>query len=104
MAGEQNRSGGVMDQEQKKAQMELVFNAFRQEPKTMLQVSAETGIMRSNITRYVAWFRKRNKITEVERGTCPISKHRAVFLSTDPRHIHPDPQASLFQQKNPFPD
>lgn len=93
-----------MDQERKEAQMEIVFEAFRQEPKTMLQVSAETGIMRANITRYVAKWRKRNKIAEVKKGTCPISNHRAAFLSTDPRYMHPDPQIAMFNRKNPMPD
>ena len=93
-----------MDQKMREVQTKQVFEAFKVSPKTMLQVEAETGIMRANITRYVAEWRRRNKIAEVRTGTCPISKHQAAFLSTDPTYIHPDPQTSMFPQKNPMPD
>ena len=94
----------VMEQQKKEVQMERVFKAFKSKPKTMLMVESETGIMRSNITRYVAEWRKRNKIAEVKRATCPVSKHEAAFLSTDPKHIHPDPQTSVFPKKHRWPD
>lgn len=66
------------------AQMKRVFKAFAAEPKTMLQVSFETGILRANICRYVSEWRQEGKIQVIRFGLCPISKHRAGFYSTNP--------------------
>lgn len=57
--------------------------AFGKVPKTMLQVSIETGILRANICRYVATMRKRDAISIIYTGICPISKHRAGFYLSD---------------------
>lgn len=70
------------------AQMKRVFAAFYRQPKTMLMVSIETGILRANICRYVAEWEKENSIKVVRKGICPISKHRAGFYTTNP-HLFP---------------
>lgn len=65
-------------------QMKIVYNAFNDEvPKTMLQVSYETGIMRANICRYLAKWRKYNQIQLVKFGLCPITKWKAGFYTTN---------------------
>jgi hypothetical protein len=66
------------------AQKKRVFAAFYKQPKTMLMVSIETGILRANICRYVAEWEKENRICIVRKGICPISKHRAGFYTTNP--------------------
>ena len=66
------------------AQMKRVFAALYRQPKTMLMVSIETGILRANICRYVAEWEKENRICIVWKGICPISKHRAGFYTTNP--------------------
>ncbi len=66
------------------AQMKRVFAALYGQPKTMLMVSFETGILRANICRYVAQWKKENRIYLVRKGICPISKHRAGFYTTNP--------------------
>jgi hypothetical protein len=67
------------------AQMKRVFSALYRQPKTMLMVEVETGIMRSNICRYVAKWRKKNCIKIVKLGICQISKSTGVqFLTTNP--------------------
>lgn len=64
-------------------QMQRVFEAFYGQPKTMLMVSSETGILRANICRYIAEWEKQNYIGVVRKGICPISKHRAGFYTTN---------------------
>ena len=86
-----------MDSQTKKAQTEKTFKAFRERPKTMMEVSTETGILRSNICRYVATFRKHKKIVEVKKARCPITKHEATFFSTDPDYFPTETQPELFQ-------
>ncbi len=66
------------------AQMERAFTALYRQPKTMLMVSIETGILRANINRYVAEWQKKNCIRIVQKSICPISKHRAGFYTTNP--------------------
>lgn len=67
------------------AQMKRVFAALYRQPKTMLMVSIETGVMRSNITWFVREWRKQNSIKIVRKGICPISKRGGVqYLTTNP--------------------
>jgi hypothetical protein len=66
------------------AQMKRVFAAFRHKPSTMLMVSVETGILRANICRYVAEWKRQGRIHEAYQGLCSVSKHRAVYYTTDP--------------------
>jgi len=64
-------------------QMIRVFAALYRQPKTMLMVEVETGIMRSNICRYVAKWQKINSIHLLKQGLCKVSKHRAGYYTTD---------------------
>lgn len=66
------------------AQMKKVFRAFYNQPKTMLMVSVETGILRANICRYIAEWKKENRIAIYRKGICPLTKHRAGFYTTNP--------------------
>lgn len=77
------------------AQMKVVFAAFRKQPKTMLMVSIETGILRANICRYVSQWKRSFRISKVKEDFCPISKHRAGFYQVAPdlfSNINTDPQ------------
>jgi hypothetical protein len=65
-------------------QMKKVFTAFYSQPKTMLMVSVETGILRANICRHVAALRKENRVTVYRKGICPLTKCRAGFYTTNP--------------------
>lgn len=64
-------------------QYKQVRAAMSSAPKTMLQVSIETGILRANICRYVRDLKKYNAIRLTHFGLCPISKHRAGFYTTN---------------------
>ena len=63
-------------------QMKRVYKSFSERPKTMLQVATETNILRANLCRYIAKWKKQNKIELVKFGICPITKHRAGFYYT----------------------
>jgi len=66
------------------AQRERVYLALYKEPKTMLMVSVETGILRANICRFIAKWERCNTVEMVRKGICPISKRRAGFYTTNP--------------------
>ncbi len=81
----------------KDTQIPTVYKAFATEtPKTMLQVSIETGILRANICRYNSKFVKQDRMQLVKKGICPISKHRAGFYTTNKELFVNDSQLSLF--------
>ncbi len=77
-------------------QSTLVYRAFKEYPKTMLMVSIETGILRANICRYVARWRKSNRIESVKTDYCKITKHPAGYLSTNPDLFPKSNQLKLF--------
>lgn len=63
-------------------QRKRVYKSFSERPKTMLQVAQETNILRANLCRYIAKWKKQNSIELVKFGICPITKHRAGFYYT----------------------
>jgi len=64
-------------------QYNKVFTALYKQPKIMLTVSIETGILRANICRYIAKMQEKEGIVVISRGICPVSKHRAGFYTTN---------------------
>lgn len=64
-------------------QMKQALAAFKRKPSTMLMVSVETGILRANLCRYVAEWRKQGKIHLLKQGLCEVSKHRAGYYTVD---------------------
>jgi len=65
------------------SQYKTVYQSFLERPKTMLQVSIETGILRANICRYIADMEDKGLIQVIRKGYCPYTKFRAGFYSTD---------------------
>jgi len=78
------------------AQMKIVFRAFYEQPKTMLMVSRETGILRANICRYVAKWRELKRIEPVKTDYCKITKHLADYLTTNQDLFPKSNQCTLF--------
>lgn len=74
----------MLDSKYKKyrSQSERLKKAFSGYPKTMLQVSKQTGIERAYICYRLADLQDKNQINLVGFGLCPISKHRAGFYLT----------------------
>lgn len=64
-------------------QRQRVYQSFRERPKTMLQVSQETGIYRANICRYIHRMKAEGTKYRLPRGLCPISKNKAIFWTTN---------------------
>jgi hypothetical protein len=60
------------------------YAAFYDRPATMRMVEVETGILRPNICRYVAYLEATGLIQKVRIGYCPFTRHRAGFYSTNP--------------------
>ncbi|MDR2824355.1 MAG: hypothetical protein LBB41_04050 [Prevotellaceae bacterium] len=65
------------------SQYKTVYQSFKEHPKTMLQVSIETGILRANICRYTAEMEDKGHIQVIRKGYCPYTHFVAGFYSTD---------------------
>lgn len=88
---------GTNEDKHFEGQMKRVFAAFYKQPKTMLMVEVETGIMRPNICRYVSKWKKQDRIKIVSLSICPISKHEGVQrLTTNPEMFPKSNQLNLF--------
>jgi|SRR5690606_23297977 len=66
------------------AQKKKIFSAWWGPPKTMLEISAITGIERASVCWFAREFRNNNSIRLVYTGICSVSLHRAGRYSTNP--------------------
>ena len=80
------------------SQYKIVYQSFKECPKTMLMASIETGILRANICRYIATMEEKEQIQVIRKGHCPFTKFRAGFYSTDETLF----KKTHFQQLNLF--
>lgn len=65
------------------SQRQKVFTALFEKPMTMLMVSRLTDVDRANICWLIAKWRKEDKIYFIQKGICPITKHRAGYYTTN---------------------
>ena len=78
-------------------QLNIVFNAFFENPKTMKEVDFETGVMRENVCRHVKTLRAKNLIALVGYRKCNITNHGKVGIyTTNPDMFPVSNQLKLF--------
>lgn len=70
-------------------QLNVIFNAFFESPKTMKEVDKETGIMRESICRYIKTLRKKKKIALVGYRKCNVTGHGNVGIYTTNPDLFP---------------
>lgn len=66
-----------------RAQYQIVYQSFKECPKTMLDVSLETGILRANICRYVADMENKGVIQLLYKSEDEHTKFTAGYYTTD---------------------
>lgn len=74
-----------------RTQYQIVHQSFKERPKTMLDVSLETGILRANICRYVADMENKGIIQLLYKTGDEHTKFTAGYYTTD---------ESLFRKKD----
>ena len=78
-------------------QLNVIFNAFFESPKTMKEVDLETNIMRENICRHVSTLRSENRIALVGYRKCKVTGFDKVGIYTRNPDLFPKPnQMELF--------
>ncbi|MFA9191359.1 hypothetical protein AAGV28_08270 [Flavobacterium sp. FZUC8N2.13] len=70
-------------------QLNVVFNAFFEYPKTMKEVDKETNVMRESICRHVKTLRAKNQIALVGFRKCNITGHGKVGIYTTNPDLFP---------------
>ncbi|MDR3140797.1 MAG: hypothetical protein LBU37_03600 [Tannerellaceae bacterium] len=66
-----------------RSQYQRVYQSFKERPKTMLEVSIETGILRANICRYIADMENKGLIQRLYKAEDEHTKCTAGYYSTD---------------------
>lgn len=80
-------------------QFNTIYQEFFKQPQTMKQVSVKTGIDRANICWYCRDLRKTERIASVKKGICPITKHPAIYWTTNPAFFPSNNQLNLFRDE-----
>ena len=91
-----NAKGDLQGKSTKKAQLNAVFQAFFEKPRTMKEADEVSGVMRESICRYVRDFRKNERIQRIGEKYCSITKHKAGIYTTNPEHFIKSNQLNLF--------
>jgi hypothetical protein len=66
-------------------QLDAVYQAFFEKPRTMKEADFACGVMRESICRYVRTLRNQGKIYRLKQRRCQRTNHRAGEYTTDPR-------------------
>lgn len=80
------------------AQLQAVYLAYLEVPKTMKEVDRETGVMRENICWYNRTLRKLGKLFAVKKRKCTVTRWIATEWSTNPKYAPENVQLNLFEQ------
>lgn len=73
----------TLSEERQATQMQRVYDCFAEKPRTMLDVSIATGILRANICRYVAKWRKAGMIQVHHLAKDIHTRMTCAYLTTD---------------------
>lgn len=79
----QTNSKGVNKDTHFSSQYQVVYTSFMQQPKTMLDVFLQTGILRANVCRYVAIMKKEGVIQLIRKDKDRSTGYMAGYYSTD---------------------
>lgn len=79
-----------------KNQLLTVSDYLKEHIATASMVAEATGIRQKNICRYKAILQESNKLWEVVKKKCKITKREAWYLTTNPDLIPPTNQLTLF--------
>lgn len=81
-------------------QIQKVYDAFHDTPKTMLDVAREVNVYRANVCRYLRVMKRQGTIQKIYKGRDRRTKNWAWYYSTDEKFWKKqDTQLSLFGEE-----
>lgn len=82
-------------------ELQAVYNYLFKQPATATQVAVALGIYRPNLSRRKRALEKADKLRQLKKIICPITKHPAWQLTCDPALFPPQSQLNLFGEGGP---
>lgn len=89
-----------MNKEKKKAQIRRTIEALREAPATSMMLSVKTGILRANLTRYLAKLVEQGRIVMICEKPCKVTGYKAKYYSANPDHFPKEKTPDLFPVNN----
>ena len=86
----------MFTKEKKRNQIQITLDALKESSATSMMLAKRTGILRSNLTRYLKKLEDQGKIIVVKEAPCKITGHKAKYYSAKPRDLPKEKQAGLF--------
>lgn len=78
------------------AQLKQLYEYLKDKAVTASFAERETGIKQKNITRFKRILEKKGQLKEVKKVFCPITRHLAWEITTDPTQFPKESQRNLF--------
>lgn len=78
--------------------MRQVLEELKKEPATSMMLSLRTGILRCNLTRYLAKLEQQGRVTVVKEDNCSVTGHKAKYYSSREEDFPPQTQSTLFPE------
>jgi hypothetical protein len=88
-----------MKNSKKRVQIRQVLDELKKEPATSMMLSVQTGILRANLTRYLAKLERQHKIVVTTEKPCKITGHKAKYYSAKPAHLPKEITGDFFPVK-----
>lgn len=78
-------------------ELKAVYDYLRKQPATATQVATALSIYRPNLCRRKRTLEKADKLRQLKKVICPITKHPAWQLTCDPALFPPQSQLTLWE-------
>lgn len=87
--------GNDVFEPRKDKELKAVWEYLQDKVATQTQVAVALNIYRPNLCRRKRTLEKIGELAVVKKGICPITKHKAGFITTNPDLFPNDPQLKL---------
>lgn len=85
----------------KDKELKAVWEYLQVNVATQTQVAVALNIYRPNLCRRKRTLQKNGELAVVKKGICPITKHRAEFITTNKELFPKSNQLEFFPKTNP---
>jgi hypothetical protein len=84
---EHNNGVNTLSQHSKDTELQAVFELLKKQPATATQAAVALNIYRPNLCRRKRTLEKLGLLSVVKKVRCPITKHTAWQLTTNPEYF-----------------
>ncbi len=88
---------GNEKQQHKDTELQAVYEYLQNNTATATMAAVALNIYRPNLCRRKRTLQKAGHLIEIKKGICPVTKHLAAYLSTNPAMMPIHSQLNLFK-------